>query len=91
MTKVFENFDDQHVRGVVFYGKTSDHKLYVDAAMTEQATEEALNVAFKKNQAFIVEGADLLAIVKVSAEKAYTISQGESALALVEWAAKAAE
>ena len=28
MTRIYEDANDQHVRKIVFFGKTADHKLY---------------------------------------------------------------
>jgi hypothetical protein len=92
MERVFDDANDKNVAAYVIYGKASDSKLYyssVDGA--DQVTEADLADIFAKGRVIIKSGTASYAVVKVAANKAYTIDEVSSAVSLVEWSAKAAE
>lgn len=53
MKKIYEQTNDLHVRNILFYGNAEDSKLYVDEALTKQATKAQAEDAFVKGQLLI--------------------------------------
>lgn len=90
MTKVFEDAIDQHVRNVIFYGKTADHKLYREGDYTTQVAVAELDDAFKKGACLVFDGTNYLVPVAFAAGKVITMS-GTTSVTGTEWAAKAEE
>ncbi len=90
MTKVFEDTNDLHVRNVIFYGNTTDHKLYREADYTTQITVAELENAFKKGTCLVFDGTNHLVPVAFAAGKVITMS-GTTSVTGTEWAAKAEE
>lgn len=88
MTKIFEDANDQHVRNVVVYGKTSDHKIYSDSEMKTQVAQTDIEEAFAKGMLLVKEGDTYLVPVGISANKITTVATGTTATT-VEWTAKA--
>lgn len=63
MTEIFADANEKYVKTVVFYGKDSDTKLYVDEKMTKQASyEEAMNACMKGMAVVLYGGAYLVPI-----------------------------
>lgn len=63
MTEIFADANEKYVKTVVFYGKASDTKLYVDEKMTEQASyNEAMNACMKGMAVVLYGGAYLVPI-----------------------------
>lgn len=92
MERVFDDANDKNVAAYVVYGKASDSKLYYSSAdNADQVTEADLANFFAKGRVIIKSGTASFAVVKVAANKAYTVDEVSSAIALVEWSAKAAE
>ncbi len=92
MERVFDDANDKNVASYVVYGKASDSKLYYSSADgADQVTEADLADIFAKGRVIIKSGTASFAVVKVAANKAYTVDEVSSAIALVEWSAKAAE
>ena len=90
MTKVFEDTNDLHVRNVIFYGKTADHKLYREANYTTPITAAELEDAFKKGACLVFDGTNYLVPVAFAAGKVTTMS-GTTSVTGTEWAAKVEE
>lgn len=91
MKHVFQNGDDKNVEAYVVYGKAADHKLYYEAAYTNQVTQADLEAAFQKHMLVIYDGTSYWIPFKQAANKVYIIDTVSNALAFVEWTAKAAE
>lgn len=92
MERVFDDANDKNVASYVVYGKSSDKKLYYTTAENaEQVTEADLANFFSKGRLIVKVSTASYAVVKVSANKAYTVDEVSSAIALVEWTAKASE
>lgn len=92
MERVFDDANDKNVASYVVYGKASDSKLYYSTAEgADQVTEADLANFFTKGRLIIKVSTASYAVVKVAANKAYTVDEVSSAIALVEWSAKAAE
>ena len=64
---VFHDAKDKNVGSTVFFGNTTDDKLYVDAEFTVQAKEEDVVDAFKKCAMIVMVGTDICAASKVAA------------------------
>lgn len=92
MERVFDDANDKNVASYVVYGKASDSKLYDSTAEdAKQITQEELANLFAKGRLIVKVSTASYAVVKVAANKAYTVDEVSSAIALVEWSAKAAE
>lgn len=92
MERVFDDANDKNVAAYVVYGKASDSKLYYSSADgADQVTEADLADIFAKGRVIVKSGTASFAVVKVNGNKAYTVDEVSSAIALVEWSAKAAE
>ena len=92
MERVLDDANDKNVASYVVYGKASDSKLYYSTAEdAEQVTEADLANFFAKGRLTVKVSTASYAVVKVAANKAYTVDEVSSAIALVEWSAKAAE
>lgn len=90
MEKIYDDAKDKNVATFVVYGKAADSKLYYSTAEdAEQVTQEDLTDAFLKGRIVIKVGTKVFAAVSISANKAYTVDTVSSAVALVEWTAKA--
>lgn len=64
MTKIYEDANEQHVRAILIYKKTSETKAYVDAAFTTQYTTSDLKNAFIKGAVIVLEDGSLVKPVK---------------------------
>lgn len=92
MERVFDDANDKNVASYVVYGKASDSKLYDSTAEdAKQITQEELANFFAKGRLIVKVSTASYAVVKVAANKAYTVDEVSSAIALVEWSAKAPE
>lgn len=92
MERVFDDANDKNVAAYVVYGKASDSKLYDSTAEdAKQITQEELANLFAKGRLIVKVSTASYAVVKVAANKAYTVDEVSSAIALVEWSAEAAE
>lgn len=92
MERVFDDANDKNVASYVVYGKASDSKLYYSTAEdAKQVTEADLANFFAKGRLIVKVSTASYAVVKVAANKAYTVDEVSSAVALTEWSAKAAE
>ena len=92
MERVFDDANDKNVASYVIYGNSTDSKLYYtsgDGAV--QVSEADLADIFAKGRVIVKSGTASFAVVKVTGNKAYTVDEVSSAIALVEWSAKAAE
>lgn len=90
MTKVFEDTNDLHVRSLIFYGNTADHKLYRESTYKTQITSDELADAFKKGMVLVFNGTNYLVPVAFTAAKVITM-YGTTSVTGTEWAAKAGE
>jgi hypothetical protein len=92
MERVFDAANDKNVASYVVYGNSTDSKLYYSSADgADQVTEADLSNIFAKGRAIVKVGTKAFVIVKVDGNKAYTVDEVSSAIALVEWTAKASE
>lgn len=87
-TYVFADAADKNVCGVIYYGKTADHKLYLEADYKTQITQAQLEDAFKKGQVLIYDGTSYMIPVSITGNKAVTVA-GTTSVAGTEWTAKA--
>jgi hypothetical protein len=55
MSKVYENYGDQHVRATYVYAKTNDPYAYLDSAKTVKIDSETLKDLFEKGT-IVVDG-----------------------------------
>lgn len=90
MNKIYENYTDQHVCGVIVYGKTADHKLYGDSAYSETLTATVIGEAFKKGVLIVYDGTSYLRPVKFANNKVTTY-EGTTTVTGTEWSASATE
>lgn len=88
--KVYQDACDKYVTSNVFYGKTADHKVYVDAAYTTQAAEAVVLDAFLKGVLVLKVGDAYYKPVKVAANKITTAELVSSTATITEWTAAAA-
>lgn len=86
--RTYEQAKDLHIKNYVVHGKTSDHKLYYEAAYTTQVTQEDLEDAFAKGLLLIKESTSYLVPISIAANKVKTVGTVSDAVALVEWTAK---
>ncbi len=86
MIKVSEIYDDQHIRTVILYGKTADHKLYADEKYTVKVATDFIESVFKKGMLLVSDGTSMLRPVKFAAGKVVTVD-GTTAVTGTEWSA----
>nr|DAT98693.1 MAG TPA: hypothetical protein [Caudoviricetes sp.] len=86
MIKVSEIYDDQHIRTVILYGKTADHKLYADEKYTIKVAADFIESAFKKGMLLVSDGTSMLRPEKFVAGKVVTVD-GTTAVTGTEWSA----
>lgn len=94
MQAIYDDAKDKNIANYVFYGNTTDSKLYYSTAEdAEQVKEEDLLDAFQKGRAVVaVVGDDstaYYAVTKVEGNKAYTLDVVETVVTVTEWAALA--
>ena len=91
MEKIFEKANDQHIRSIVFYGKTADHKLYYDSACTtgKEVTQADLEYAFNLGVLLIQESTTLRVPIVLSTNKVKTVDVSSSTVSVTEWTATA--
>ena len=91
MKKIFDDAKDKNVANVVFYGDTTDNKLYYEASgeTKTQVTQADLEDAFKKGRLIVAVGNNMYAPVKVAANKVTVADIVSNAVALVDYTAKA--
>lgn len=85
MDKIYQNFNDANIRSYIVYGKTSDHKLYIDSACKTEAVKDEVIDAFEKGMLIIVEGNNKFVPVAMTATKLVTVTVSTSAVAGTEW------
>jgi hypothetical protein len=92
MERVFDDANDKNVAAYVVYGKASDSKLYDSTANdAKQITQEELANFFAKGRLIVKVSTASYVVVKVVANKAYTVDLVSGAVSVTEWSAKAAE
>ena len=92
MERVFDDANDKNVASYVIYGKASDSKLYDSTAEdAKQITQEELANLFAKGRLIVKVSTASYAVVKVAANKAYTVDLVSGTVSVTEWSAKAAE
>jgi len=92
MERVFDDANDKNVASYVVYGKASDSKLYDSTAEdAKQITQEELANFFSKGRLIVKVSTASYAVVKVAANKAYTVDLVSGTVSVTEWSAKAAE
>ena len=85
MDKIYQNFNDTNVRSYVVYGKTADHKLYVNSGYETEAAKAEVIDAFEKGMLIIVDGSNKLVPVAMTASKLVTVSVSTSTVSGTEW------
>lgn len=90
MEKIFETANDQHLRSIVFYGKTADHKLYYDADCTtgNEVMPDDLEHAFILGVLVIKEGTTLRAPISYALGKVKTVDAASNTVSVTEWTSK---
>ena len=92
MERVFDDANDKNVASYVIYGKASDSKLYDSTAEgAKQITQEELANLFAKGRLIVKVSTASYAVVKVAANKAYTVDLVSGTVSVTEWSAKASE
>ncbi len=92
MERVFDDANDKNVASYVVYGKASDSKLYDSTAEdAKQITQEELANFFAKGRLIVKVSTASYAVVKVAANKAYTVDLVSGTVSVTEWSAKASE
>jgi len=93
MSKIFEDANDQHVRNIIVYGKTSDYKLYTTSAKTTQVAQAVVEDAFAKGMLLVQEGDVLRVPIALNGNKVITAALAGSPAAItgVAWTAKATQ
>lgn len=92
MERVFDDANDKNVAAYVVYGKASDSKLYDSTAEdAKQITQEELANFFAKGRLIVKVSTASYAVVKVAANKAYTVDLVSGTVSVTEWSAKASE
>jgi hypothetical protein len=92
MERVFDDANDKNVAAYVVYGKASDSKLYDSTAEdAKEITQEELANFFAKGRLIVKVSTASYAVVKVVANKAYTVDLVSGTVSVTEWSAKAAE
>lgn len=92
MERVFDDANDKNVASYVVYGKASDSKLYDSTAEdAKQITQEELANLFAKGRLIVKVSTASYAVVKVAANKAYTVDLVSGTVSVTEWSAKASE
>lgn len=92
MERIFDDANDKNVASYVVYGKASDSKLYDSTAEdAKQITQEELANLFAKGRLIVKVSTASYAVVKVAANKAYTVDLVSGTVSVTEWAAKASE
>ena len=92
MERVFDDANDKNVAAYVVYGKASDSKLYDSTAEdAKQITQEELANFFAKGRLIVKVSTASYAVVKVAANKAYTVDVASGTVSVTEWSAKADE
>ena len=86
MIEVNEIYDDQHIRTVILYGKTADHKLYADEKYTVKVAADYVETTFKKGMLLVSDGTSMLRPVKFAAGNVVTVD-GTTAVTGTEWSA----
>ena len=89
--KVFQDASDKYVASNVFFGKTADHKIYVDAEFSAQAEEAVVLDAFLKGVLVLKVDTAYFKPVKVAANKVLVADLVSAAATITEFTAKAAE
>lgn len=91
----YDQAKDKNIANYVFYGKSSDSKLYYDLSVATpvQVTQADLQDAFKKGRVLISvtvsEVETLYAAVAVVGNKAKTVDVASETVTVTEWAALA--
>lgn len=86
-TAVFNDAADKNVANYVFYGKSADSKIYLEADYKTQVNQSVIEDAFNKGRLIIVVGSVSANPIYVSANKVGVIAA--SAGTVTEFAAKA--
>lgn len=91
--KIFDDAKDKNVANVVFYGDTTDNKLYLEAtgATKTQVKESELQDAFLKGRLIIKVGDVAYTAASVEDNEATVITVSSNTVAAVVFAAKADE
>lgn len=83
----FDQFHCDHV--YVVYGKTGDHKLYLEDEYKTQVKQADVEFAFRRNALIIFDGTNYFVPVSMAANKVSTVGGSTTAATLVEWTAEA--
>ena len=78
---VYQDAKDKYITAKIFFGDTSDNKLYVDADSTVQAQEEDVTDAFLKGVLVVQVGTAYEVPLKVDANEVTTTTGAFEAVA----------
>ena len=81
----FERADEQHIRAMIVYGKTADHKLYYEAGYKTQVSKTDAENAFAKGMLQIVDSTTTLIPIAMTGTTVKTVGGTTTAATLVEW------
>ena len=85
MSKIFEQAKDLHVKAVVVFGKTADHKLYANADYDAYLDANEVADAFTKGLLVIAVGDDTFVPVAFEDSKYVTVGITSNAVAGAQW------
>lgn len=75
MDKIFDQAKDKNVASFKVYGKVADHKVYAEAAYTNQVKKAEIADAFKKGRLLVAVGDALEAPVMLDGGTVYTLAK----------------
>lgn len=92
MNRLMDQWKDKNVANYFVFAKAADSKVYLEAAFTTQVKESELQDAFKKGRLVVVgAGGKMYNPIYVADEKVAVVDTVSSAVAIVEYSAKADE
>lgn len=91
MKTIYIDANDKYITSKIYFGKAADHKIYVDEALTTQASIAEVKDAFLKGVLRLQVGDDIFTPVKVSGVKVLVADLVSSAATMTEFTAKALE
>lgn len=80
---------EKNVGAFVVYGKTSDHKLYLESSYTTQAPQADVERAFAMGLLLVKVSTTAYKPVAMSGNKVHTAELASSTATVTEWTAKA--
>ena len=89
MEKIFQDAKDKYVTAVIVFGEDEEHKLYVDADLTEQVSADVCKDAFEKGVLMVVVDDAEYRPIKFEGNKVTVAGVVNAAIKGTEYTAKA--